>query len=44
MKQHENILIFSKDGKKINYYPQKIELDKPYYSSGASNNNGANNN
>ena len=44
MKQHENILIFSKDGKKINYYPQKIKLDKPYYSSGASNNNGANNN
>ena len=43
MKQHENILIFSIDGKRINYYPQKIELPKPYYSSGASNNSGSNN-
>ena len=43
MKQHENILIFSKDGKKINYYPQKIKLDKPYYSSGANNNVSGNN-
>ncbi len=38
MKRHENILIFSKDGKRINYYPQKEKLDKPYKSSGASNN------
>ena len=44
MKQHENILIFSLNGEKINYYPQKTKLDKPYYSSGASNNSGANNN
>ena len=43
MKQHENILIFSINGKRINYYPQKIELPKPYYSSGAANNSGSNN-
>ena len=43
MKQHENILIFSINGKRINYYPQKIELPKPYYGSGAANNSGSDN-
>ena len=43
MKQHENILIFSIDGGKINYYPQKIKLPKPYYGTGATNMSGGNN-
>ena len=41
MKRHENIIIFGNG--KITYNPQKILLDKPYYSSGASNNVGSNN-
>jgi len=44
MKQHENISIFEKNGKKVIYYPQKEKLDKPYKSSGAGNNAGTENN
>jgi len=43
MKQHEIISIFEKKGKKVNYYPQKEKLEKPYFSSGAGNNSGSNN-
>ena len=44
MKRHENIMIFSLKGKKVNYYPQKEKLDKPYSSKGAGNNSGTKNN
>lgn len=43
MKRHENISVFSLNGKKINYYPQKEKLDKPYSSKGAGNNSGTEN-
>lgn len=29
MMAHEDIIVFTIDGKKVNYYPQKIKLDKP---------------
>ena len=44
MKRHENIMVFSLKGKKVNYYPQKEKLDKPYSSKGAGNNSGTENN
>ena len=44
MKQHENILLFERNGKKINYNPQKYKLEKPYFSKGAGNNSGTQNN
>ena len=44
MRQHENIVIFEKQGKKINYYPQKEKLEKPYRGSGAGNKSGTKNN
>lgn len=42
MKQHESINIFSLKGKKINYYPQKEKLKKPYKSNGAGNETSSN--
>ena len=38
----EDIIAFSTNGKKINYYPQMIKLDKPYFSRNASSSNGTN--
>ena len=35
MKRHENVLVFGNG--RINYYPQKTLLDKPYKSTGANN-------
>jgi len=43
MKQHENISVFEKNGRKVIYYPQKVKLSKPYFSSGAGNNAGTKN-
>ena len=38
----EDIIGFSSNGKKINYYPQMIELDKPYFCKNAKSSNGTN--
>ena len=38
----EDIIAFTKKGEKINYYPQMIKLDKPYFSRNASSSNGTN--
>lgn len=36
----EDIIAFTAKGERINYYPQMIKLDKPYYSRYASSSNG----
>ena len=38
----EDIIAFTVKGERINYYPQMIKLDKPYYSRNASSSNGTN--
>ena len=38
----EDIIAFTAKGERINYYPQMIKLDKPYYSRNASSSNGTN--
>lgn len=42
MMKTEDIIAFSKNGKRINYYPQMIKIDKPYFSNNASSSNGTN--
>ncbi len=42
MMKTEDIIVFTKKGEKINYYPQMIKLDKPYFSKNASSTNGTN--
>lgn len=42
MMKTEDIIAFTKKGEKINYYPQMIKLDKPYFSRNASLSNGTN--
>jgi site-specific DNA-methyltransferase (adenine-specific) len=42
MMKTEDIIVFTKKGEKINYYPQMIKLDKPYFSRNASSTNGTN--
>ena len=42
MMKTEDIIAFTKKGEKINYYPQMIKLDKPYFSRNASSSNGTN--
>ena len=42
MMKTEDIIVFTKKGEKINYYPQMIKLDKPYFSRNASLSNGTN--
>ena len=42
MMKTEDIIVFTKKGEKINYYPQMIKLDKPYFSRNASSSNGTN--
>jgi site-specific DNA-methyltransferase (adenine-specific) len=46
MQEHEHILVFSKSGGRINYYPQMVPRDKPYTRKGVEgdikkNNNGS---
>jgi site-specific DNA-methyltransferase (adenine-specific) len=43
MKQHEIISVFSMDGGKVLYNPQRVKLAKPYHSKGAGNNAGSKN-
>ena len=38
----EDIIAFSTNTKKINYYPQMIKLDKPYFCKNAKSTNGTN--
>ena len=38
----EDIIAFTANGERINYYPQMVKLDKPYYSRNASSSNGTN--
>lgn len=42
MMKTEDIIVFTKKGERINYYPQMIKLDKPYFSRNASSSNGTN--
>ena len=42
MMKTEDIIAFTKKGEKINYYPQMVKLDKPYFSRNASSSNGTN--
>lgn len=42
MMKTEDIIVFTPKGEKINYYPQMIKLDKPYFSRNASSSNGTN--
>lgn len=42
MMKTEDIIVFTKKGEKINYYPQMIKLDKPYFSRNSSSSNGTN--
>ena len=42
MMKTEDIIVFAKNGEKVNYYPQMIKLDKPYFSRNASSSNGTN--
>ena len=42
MMKTEDIIAFTQKGEKINYYPQMIKLDKPYFSRNASSSNGTN--
>ena len=42
MMKTEDIIVFTKKGEKINYYPQMTKLDKPYFSRNASSSNGTN--
>ena len=42
MMKTEDIIVFTKKGEKVNYYPQMIKLDKPYFSRNASSSNGTN--
>ena len=42
MMKHEDIIAFTKKGKKINYNPQMINLDKPQKYTMASSSNGTN--
>lgn len=42
MMKTEDVIVFTKKGEKINYYPQMIKLDKPYFSRNASSSNGTN--
>ena len=43
MKQHEIISVFSTDGGKVLYNPQRVKLARPYHSKGAGNNAGSKN-
>ena len=38
----EDIIAFSCNGERINYYPQMLKLDKPYYCRNSSSSNGTN--
>ena len=38
----EDIIAFTANGERINYYPQMVKLDKPYFSRNASSSNGTN--
>ena len=42
MMQHEDIIVFTSRGERVNYYPQKIKLNKPKTYNKASNSNGTN--
>lgn len=42
MMKHEDIIVFSNRGKRVNYYPQKIKLDTPKKYNKASSSNGVN--
>ena len=42
MMKTEDIIVFTKKGEKVNYYPQMIKLDKPHFSRNASSSNGTN--
>ena len=42
MQKHEHILVFSKKGDKVNYYPIKIKLEKPVKSRSAGTGSGSN--
>lgn len=42
MMKTEDILCFTKNGERVNYFPQMIKLEKPYYSKNASSSNGTN--
>ena len=39
MMKTEDIIVFTKKGERVNYYPQMIKLDKPYFSRNASSSN-----
>lgn len=42
MMQTEDIIVFTANGKKVNYFPQMVKLDKPVVYSNASTSSGAN--
>lgn len=42
MMKTEDIIVFTKNGKRVNYYPQMIPLEKPYVDSGAKSTRGVN--
>lgn len=42
MMKTEDIIVFTKKRNKINYYPQMVKLDKPYYCKNATSSNGTN--
>lgn len=41
MQKHEHVLVFSKNGKRVNYYPIKTPLEKPVKSKSASTHSGS---
>src|SRR5574344_845629 len=41
MQEHEHVLVFTKKGERVNYYPIKEPRDKPVTSKGASSKSGS---
>jgi site-specific DNA-methyltransferase (adenine-specific) len=41
MQEHEHVLVFTKKGERVNYYPIKEKRDKPIKSKGASTKSGS---
>jgi len=41
MQEHEHVLVFTKNGERVNYYPIKEKRDKPIKSKGASTKSGS---
>ena len=42
MMKHEDIIVLTKKGERVNYFPQKIKLDKPIKYTKATSSNGTN--